>query len=80
MPVDMLDLSLLSFHYHFVAKQGEKVDRLICTSIARIQYLCFTVLSKNLTYLQVYFGKWLEGNVNLISVNIGLPQECVLSA
>lgn len=57
MPIDMLDLSLLSFHYHFVAKQGEKVDRLICTSIARIQYLCFTVLSKNLTYLQVYFGK-----------------------
>lgn len=57
MPINMLYLSLLSCHCHFVAKHGEKVDKILCTYVARTQYLCFTVLSKNLTYLQVYFGK-----------------------
>lgn len=80
MPINMLYLSLLSCHCHFVAKHGEKVDKILCTYVARTQYLCFTVLSKNPTYLQVYFGKLLEGNVNLINTSIGLLQECVLSA
>lgn len=56
MLINMLYLSLVSFHWRYVAKQGENVDRLICMSVAGIQYLCFTILSKNLTHLQVTLG------------------------
>lgn len=74
MPINMLYLSLLTFCHNSVAKHSERVDRLICTSVAKTQYLCFTVMSKNLIYLlPSLLGKLLERNVNCT----GLLQECV---
>lgn len=58
MPINRLLLSLLIFCCNSIAKHCERVDRLICTSLARTQYLGFTVKSKNLTSLCTPKSAW----------------------